>query len=253
MSHSESQKNMKASEDVMKEDAARFQVRVVALTQPVGEAGISTPEELIAYCARVSNPSNQYNHETAPRLLKYLARHGHWSPFEMAAMCVEIITTRDVSRQILRHRSFSFQEFSQRYAVSRPAPQRTARTQHPTSRQMSQPVNDPSLHAWWSQTQQEVSDLAFRRYHEALERGLAREVARALLPEGLTTSVLYMHGTIRSWIHYCQLRCRPETQPEHRAIALACRNLLIQHFPSLTDLLATSDEQKDQLPAENTR
>ena len=219
-------------------------VRVISLSCPTGVDGVSTPEQLIAYCARVSNPGHQLQHETAPRLLKYLARHGHWSPFEMASMGVEIVTTRDISRQILRHRSFSFQEFSQRYATSSPADWRTARHPDPVSRQSSHPVNDPELIRWWEQTQQEVRDMAFARYHAALERGLAREVARALLPEGLTTSVLYMTGTVRSWIHYCQLRCRPETQLEHRAIALSCRALLLQHFPSLSELLLETSSSR---------
>lgn len=191
-------------------------------------------EQLIAYCARVSNPANQGNDATAPRLLRYLMEHQHWSPFEMAHMVVEINTTRDIARQILRHRSFSFQEFSQRYAEVPPDPiYRETRLQDHNNRQSSIVNHDQELESWWSAVQRAMNETALGAYQHALARGIAKEVARAVLPEGLTPSRLYMAGSIRSWIHYCQVRCGPETQKEHREIALACREILWEQVPSL--------------------
>jgi thymidylate synthase (FAD) len=177
---------------------------------------------LIARIARVSNPANEGNDATAERLIRYMIRHKHWSPFEMASMCVEIVTTRDIARQLLRHRSFSFQEFSQRYAEVDslpPAPLREARLQDTKNRQNSLETDDDALHREWEHRQSEVLAVAKRHYEWALANGIAKEVARAQLPEGLTTSRLYMAGTIRSWMHFCGLRRGVETQKETRLIA----------------------------------
>ena len=212
-------------------------VRLIAITKPV-IAECAEPGDLLAYCARVSNPANQANTETAPRLLAYLVRHQHWSPFEMASMTVEITTTRDIARQILRHRSFSFQEFSQRYAaIVAPPVLREARLQDATNRQASNQTDDAVLGAWWEMEQLRISRHSALVYQQALEKGIAKEVARAVLPEGMTESVLYMAGTIRSWIHYCQLRTAAGTQKEHRDVALACKGVLVQQFPALAEVL----------------
>ena len=212
-------------------------VRLIAITQPAIDE-CQGPDDLIAYCARVSNPGNQANAQTAPRLLSYLVRHEHWSPFEMASMTLEIRTTRDIARQILRHRSFSFQEFSQRYAaVGAAATAREARLQDTTNRQNSLDAEDPALKAWWQRAQEVVAKHSELVYSEALRRGIAKEVARAVLAEGMTESVLYMAGTIRSWIHYCQLRAQPGTQKEHRDIAIACADILLRQFPSLAEVI----------------
>jgi len=219
------------------------QVRLIAFTQPIELEGVQTGEELVAYCARVSNPANQANHETAPRLLNYLVRNQHWSPFEMAHAVIEIQTTRDIARQILRHRSFSFQEFSQRYAevVADPV-LREARLQDTTNRQNSVNIDDSGMQSWWRMQQESVADIALRAYQEALELGIAKEVARAVLPEGLTPSRLYMAGSIRSWIHYIQLRAGNGTQKEHREIAVMCKLALLHVMPSIKEILdATQD------------
>jgi thymidylate synthase (FAD) len=214
-----------------------MKVRLIAISKPVIE-GCRNAGDLLAYCARVSNPENQANTETAPRLLAYLVRNHHWSPFEMASMTLEITTTRDIARQILRHRSFSFQEFSQRYAaVVAPSVLREARLQDPKNRQASCETEDESLQSWWTQAQSEVTRHATEAYEQALERGIAKEVARAVLPEGTTESVLYMAGTIRSWIHYCLLRTELGTQKEHREVALACKAELLTQFPELSEIL----------------
>ncbi len=219
------------------------QVRLIALSQPVGLDGVQTAEELVAYCARVSNPSNQANHDTAPRLLSYLVRNHHWSPFEMAHAVIEVVTTRDIARQILRHRSFSFQEFSQRYAaVQDDAVIREARLQDAKNRQNSVEVDDAELQVWWQEKQQLIASQTQLAYEAALERGIAKEVARAVLPEGLTPSRLYMAGPVRSWIHYIQLRAGNGTQKEHREIAVKCRDELLKVMPSLKEILdATQD------------
>ena len=218
-------------------------VRLIALSQPVGLDGVQTAEELVAYCARVSNPSNQANHDTAPRLLSYLVRNHHWSPFEMAHAVIEVVTTRDIARQILRHRSFSFQEFSQRYAaVQDDAVIREARLQDAKNRQNSVEVDDAELQVWWQEKQQLIASQTQLAYEAALERGIAKEVARAVLPEGLTPSRLYMAGPVRSWIHYIQLRAGNGTQKEHREIAVKCRDELLKVMPSLKEILdATQD------------
>jgi thymidylate synthase (FAD) len=195
----------------------------------------STPdaENLIAYMARVSNPENQDNPDYE-RLLRYLMKHQHWSPFEMVNVCMEIETTRDIARQILRHRSFSFQEFSQRYAKvdlwSLPNP---VRLQDEKNRQNSIEVDDPELQQWWEDEQVKVVRQANQTYNEALGRGVAKEVARKVLPEGLVLSKMYMNGTLRSWIHYVQLRCGPETQKEHREVAEQCKTILQEIYPTV--------------------
>jgi thymidylate synthase (FAD) len=213
-----------------------MQVRLIALTKPVIHE-CDAPGDLLAYCARVSNPANQANIETAPRLLAYLVRKAHWSPFEMASMTVEIRTTRAIAHQILRHRSFSFQEFSQRYAaVAAPPVFGDARMQDATNRQASHETDDAELQFWWNGEQQAIVRHAASIYEQALKRGMAKEVARNVLPEGLTESVLYMAGTIRSFIHYCQLRCEAGTQKEHREVALAIRGVLLEQFPALAEV-----------------
>ena len=192
-------------------------------------------EKLLGYIARVSNPQNQDN-ENVEGLLRYMVKHQHWSPFEMASAVFEIETTRDIARQILRHRSFSFQEFSQRYAdVSLlPAAQlRECRLQDTKNRQNSLTTDDQSKHDMWSQIQAKVSDVALAAYQQALEMGVAKEQARAVLPEGLTPSRMYMSGTLRSWMHYCQLRTQPETQKEHRLIAQSISDELALQVPSV--------------------
>ena len=191
-------------------------------------------EDVIAYCARVSNPENQYNIETAPRLLKYLKDHRHWSPFEMADVTLEIYTTRDIARQLLRHRSFSFQEFSQRYAeVQDFAEVDAPRLQDTKNRQNSLETDDQYLSQWWKMSQARVLDDMEYIYREALRRGVAKEVARKILPEGLTMSRLYMKGSVRSWLHYLEVRLGPETQKEHREVAQKCQEVLECTLPSV--------------------
>ena len=213
-------------------------VRIHCVSQPV-DPEIPGPAELIAYFARVSSTANQHKHETGGKLLRSLVRRAEWSPFEMVSLTMEIVTTRDIARQILRHRSFSFQEFSQRYAVVTEEPVfREARTPHPTDRQLSIETADFELRDRWAQLQLYASAYAVVAYKEALEAGIAKEVARAVLPEGMTTSRLYMAGNLRSWLHYVQLRADPKTQKEHRVIAEQCRAVLIDTFPALADLLS---------------
>lgn len=221
-------------------------VKLQALTAPVEPI---SADEFVAYCARVSNPANQHNHVTGGKLVKYLIRNQHWSPLEMVHAVMEIRTTRDIARQILRHRSFSFQEFSQRYAE---APgdmvQREARLQDTTNRQNSLETEDDSLSAWWADAQRNVGERAKTAYEQALARGIAKEVARAVLPEGLTMSRLYMAGSIRSWVHYIQLRTDPSTQKEHRIIAQQCRDELVKAMPSLDgDLMDSWADRWKQL------
>lgn len=190
-------------------------------------------EALIAYMARVSNPENQDNESTAPRLLRYLINNKHWSPFEMVNMCVEIETTRDIARQILRHRSFSFQEFSQRYAEVGSWGRSEARMQDYKNRQNSIPTEDRELQRWWDDEQVKLWSTAKNVYSQALDLGIAKEVARKVLPEGLTMSKMYMNGSLRSWLHYIDVRCDASTQKEHREVAEQCRHLLKENFPSL--------------------
>lgn len=197
----------------------------------------STPdgEDAVAFCARVSNPENQVSQETAPRLLKYLIKHKHWSPFEMANVCMEIETTRDIARQILRHRSFSFQEFSQRYAAVQGFELSEVRLQDTKNRQNSIEVGDSYLHNWWFKAQQRVREDAELVYNMALAKGVAKEQARKLLPEGLTMSKMYMNGTLRSWLHYVEIRCDKATQKEHREVAEKCRDELTKLFPNVME------------------
>lgn len=222
-----------------------MKVQAVAVTQPVIKNSLDevlTPDEFIAYVARVSNPENQNNTLTATKLLKYLAKHSHWSPFEMADVCMEIETTRDIARQILRHRSFSFQEFSQRYAdptQSLGFVTREARLQDTKNRQNSVETEDDDLQRNWQASQNEVWMTALAEYNWAIKNGIAKEQARAVLPEGLTVSRLYMKGSVRSWIHYCQLRMANGTQKEHREIATACWAEVIRYFPSLSEVIIT--------------
>ena len=183
-------------------------------------------EDLIAHMARVSNPKGQENPENSDRLIRYLITHQHWSPFEMVNICMEIKTTRDIARQILRHRSFSFQEFSQRYAEATDWDLSEARLQDTKNRQNSLETDDKELARWWQEEQQSLIKAAKTSYTTALQLGIAKEVARKLLPEGLTMSTMYMNGTLRSWIHYVQLRCGPETQKEHREVAEQIKEVL---------------------------
>jgi thymidylate synthase (FAD) len=195
----------------------------------------STPngEELVAYMARVSNPDNQDNKDTAPKLLKYLMKHKHWSPFEMVNVCMEINTTRDIARQILRHRSFSFQEFSQRYAEVIDWAAGEVRMQDDKNRQNSLPTQDRELRRWWDEQQVATWKLATNAYKAAIGMGIAKEVARKVLPEGLTMSRMYMNGTLRSWLHYVDIRCDESTQKEHREIAEQCKVVLSSLYPNL--------------------
>jgi thymidylate synthase (FAD) len=210
-------------------------VILVGMTTPSAMTGCFTANQLIAYAARVSNPSNQINDETAPKLLKYLIKHSHWSPFEMVSITMEITTTRDISRQILRHRSFSFQEFSQRYAKSSNFIDREARLQDNKNRQNSVVTDDRDLKENWNMKQHEVIRKANEVYEWALENGIAKEQARAVLPEGNTETTLYMAGTLRSWIHYYQLRSKNGTQKEHSDIAIKCWDIIKQHFPDVAE------------------
>ena len=215
-----------------------MKAKAIAVTRPLDEK--MTVDEFIAYVARVSNPSNQNNTLTATKLLRYLAQHKHWSPFEMTNVVMEINTTRDIARQILRHRSFAFQEFSQRYAD--PTKDlgfvtREARLQDQKNRQNSIEVEDDNLQQKWDLTQIDVRAKAVDAYNWAIKSGIAKEQARAVLPEGMTNSRMYMNGTLRSWIHYCQLRMGPETQKEHREIATDCWYEITKLFPSLKDTL----------------
>jgi thymidylate synthase (FAD) len=224
-------------------------VILVGITKPSAVTNCETPNQLIAYAARVSNPENQHHHQSAPKLLGYLIRHQHWSPFEMVHITMEIQTTRDIARQILRHRSFSFQEFSQRYAVQEHFQYREARLQDPKNRQNSIPIDNEDfgkggnktqnerLYEDWNMRQAQVVALAKKNYAWALQNGIAKEQARAILPEGNTNSTLYMAGSLRSWIHYCELRRGHGTQKEHMIVADQCWNIIAQHFPDVAEAL----------------
>ena len=224
-------------------------VRLLSFSQPTEEfadMGIKDAQELIAYCARVSNPSNQLNTDTSEKLIRYLIKHAHWSPLEMVSACIEIETTRDIARQILRHRSFSFQEFSQRYADPTKDLSfvlRDARLQDTKNRQNSVELDmsnedDQFLVSEWNRRQQDVIDLVKENYNWAIGAGIAKELARAILPEGNTVSRLYMNGTLRSWIHFIELRSANGTQLEHQQVAIACANVIAKIFPMTTDLVA---------------
>ena len=196
--------------------------------------------DLISYCARVSNPSNQNNTETSDKLIRYLIKHKHWSPFEMASVCLEITTTRDIARQILRHRSFSFQEFSQRYAdptKDLDFVMREARLQDNKNRQNSIEVDNANIQANWKMRQSMVMSEVLEAYNWAIDAGIAKEQARAVLPEGLTKSRLYMAGTLRSWIHYVDVRTTPGTQKEHLEIARQCGHIIEPFFPMMKEFI----------------
>jgi thymidylate synthase (FAD) len=218
-------------------------VKLLSYSQPTEEfadMGISDAQELIAYCARVSNPSNQFNTDTSEKLIRYLVRHQHWSPLEMVSACMEITTTRDIARQILRHRSFSFQEFSQRYADPTKDLEfvlREARLQDTTNRQNSIETEDSDLQRRWEEQQQFIINAARSAYDWAIVNGIAKEQARAVLPEGLIESKLYMNGTLRSWIHFIELRSANGTQKEHQAVARACAEAIAAIFPMTTSLI----------------
>ena len=220
-----------------------MRVNLVSYSKPVindqeVETG-ATMEDLVAYCARVSNPANQTNTETNSRLLKYLMKNKHWSPFEMVSICLEIETTRDIARQMLRHRSFSFQEFSQRYAVADLGFEyKEARVQDTKNRQNSFEIDDMKLKDAWENIQDRVIETTETAYKWALDNGIAKEQARAVLPEGMTVSRLYMNGTLRSWIHYIELRSGNGTQKEHRDVALACAAAISPVFPMINDFLS---------------
>jgi thymidylate synthase (FAD) len=219
-------------------------VKLVSYSQPTKEfldQGIEDAQDLVAFCARVSNPSNQLNTETSEKLIKYLIKHQHWSPLEMVSVCMEITTTRDIARQILRHRSFSFQEFSQRYADPTKDLNfvtREARLQDDKNRQNSVEVEDHLLQNDWYRAQQRVIYAARREYEWAIANGIAKEQARAVLPEGLIESRLYMNGTLRSWIHFVELRSANGTQKEHQEVAVACAEVIAKIFPLTSSLIA---------------
>ena len=214
-----------------------MEVRLVSYSQPAEDFEIlDDVQDLIAYCARVSNPSNQFNSETSEKLLGYLAKHAHWSPFEMASACLEITTTRDIARQMLRHRSFSFQEFSQRYADPTKDLDfviREARLQDEKNRQNSIETDNVELQRDWDRHQRRVLWMVKEVYEWAIHNGIAKEQARAVLPEGLTVSRLYMNGTIRSWIHYIEFRSAHGTQKEHIEVAKACAQAIANIFPTI--------------------
>ena len=217
-------------------------VKLVSCTRPsidVLKDGISDPQDLIAYCARVSNPENQSHTETYPKLVKYLIDNKHWSPLEMIDVTMEINTTRDIARQLLRHRSFSFQEFSQRYADARKLSDslvyRSARLQDKKNRQNSLPSADEELNAKWTEAQMNVEKVVISYYNWAIENGIAKEVARAILPEGMTMSKLYMKGSLRSWLHYIDVRTDASTQYEHRELAIKVSRIINMLFPVVSD------------------
>jgi thymidylate synthase (FAD) len=228
-----------------------MKIQLVSYSQPTQEfadQGVADAQELIAYCARVSNPANQLNTETSEKLIRYLVRHQHWSPLEMVSACMEITTTRDIARQILRHRSFSFQEFSQRYAdptqeLDEAFVLREARFQDAKNRQNSVELDlsdeQQRLIAFeWERAQRRVLFSVKQEYSWAIKNGIAKEQARAVLPEGLTISRMYMNGTLRSWIHYIELRAANGTQKEHMEIARACAIAITAIFPMVADLVA---------------
>ena len=225
-----------------------MQIRLISYSQPSIEmlnCGIENMQDLVAFCARVSNPSNQYNTETSEKLIDYLIKYQHWSPMELASLCLEVTTTRDIARQMLRHRSFSFSEFSQRYADPTKDLDfviREARLQDTKNRQNSvelDPENDGQtiMAGAWRNKQQHLLDLAKDTYQWAIDNGIAKEQARAVLPEGLTVSRLYMNGSLRSWIHYLQVRSGNGTQKEHMEIALECAKVIAKVFPMANEFI----------------
>lgn len=219
-----------------------MQVKLISYSQPPKETNQQLTDiiDLVSFCARVSNPSNQFNTETADKLITYLLKHKHFSPFEMVNVCLEIETTRDISRQILRHRSFSFQEFSQRYADPIKELQfelREARLQDPKNRQKSIETDQENLKDNWNRLQQSIIDAATAAYEWATENGIAKEQARVILPEGNTITRTYMNGTLRSWIHYIDVRSGEDTQKEHMLIARQCASVISQIFATITNFI----------------
>ena len=214
--------------------------KLISYSRPVDDSAF-TMTELVAYCARVSNPANQSNTETSEKLIQYLIKNKHWSPLEMVSICLEIETTRDIARQLLRHRSFSFQEFSQRYAVADLGfVNREARIQDTKNRQNSIEVDDnPKLEEDWETIQYRVQELTGDAYKWAIENGIAKEQARCVLPEGMTMSRLYVNGTLRSWVHYIELRSGNGTQKEHRELAVACAKAIETVFPGIMQHIST--------------
>ena len=226
-----------------------MKVKLISYSQPSEEFKNALQhtfdaQDLVAYCARVSNPANQTNTETSERLIKYLVKNKHWSPLEMVSACLEVETTRDIARQLLRHRSFSFQEFSQRYADPTQDLDfvcREARLQDTKNRQNSIEVDDELLQIEWERAQKRIIFAAKREYEWAIKNGIAKEQARAVLPEGLTVSRLYVNGTLRSWVHYIELRSGNGTQKEHIEIANACADVISKVFPMISDFVETKD------------
>jgi thymidylate synthase (FAD) len=229
------------------------EVTLFACSQPIEGTieGIENVQDLIAYCAKVSNPQFQTDFSRAEGLLNYLIKHKHWSPFEMVSATMEITTTRDIARQILRHRSFSFQEFSQRYAdVSSMEDSfvlREARLQDPKNRQNSLVCDNREIHDWWEEAQLEVIALVQEKYQQALVKKIAKEQARSILPEGNTVSRMYMQGSLRSWIHYCELRSANGTQAEHMLIAKECAKAIVSIFPMITNKMETEVVNSEEL------
>tara|TARA_B100000424_G_C22945714_1_gene503404 strand:+ start:12323 stop:12988 length:666 start_codon:yes stop_codon:yes gene_type:complete len=218
-------------------------VRLISYSQTPEQAfiGLDTVQDVVAYCARVSNPDNQMNNETSEKLIRYLIKHGHWSPLEMASVCLEIETTRDIARQILRHRSFSFQEFSQRYAdptKDLDFTTREARLQDTKNRQNSVETDDTGIKETWHHKQLTVIERAQKVYRWAIENGIAKEQARAVLPEGNIESRIYMNGTLRSWVHYVELRSGHGTQKEHMEVARACAQAIEPIFPMIKEFVS---------------
>ena len=220
-----------------------MKVGLISFSKPARgmyDEGLTDAQELIAFCARVSNPSNQFNTATADKLIRYLIKHKHWSPLEMVSACLEVETTRDIARQMLRHRSFSFQEFSQRYADPTQDLNfviREARLQDEKNRQNSIDVEDKLLQDQWKDKQKQVLVAVKEAYKWAIDNGIAKEQARVVLPEGNTVSRLYMNGTLRSWVHFIELRSGPETQKEHREVARACASVIAEAFPMAEEFI----------------
>jgi thymidylate synthase (FAD) len=219
------------------------EVNLIGITKPSAYTGCTTANELVAWAARVSNPSNQNNTATAPKLVQYLIKNQHWSPLEMVHVSMEIKTTRDIARQILRHRSFAFQEYSQRYADPTKDlgfVRREARLQDAKNRQNSIEVEDIRLQEEWNMRQSKATNEALSAYTWAIENGIAKEQARAVLPEGNTESTMIMSGSLRSWVHYCQLRMDKATQKEHRIVAEQCWEIICHHFPDVKKALESN-------------
>lgn len=225
------------------------QVTLVGASKSMNETETgSSLLDQIAYYARVSNPTSSYNQLKNDKLIQYLINHRHWSPFEMVDCCLDITTTRAISRQLIRHRSFSFQEFSQRYAATETGSTAwvDTRLQDTTNRQSSIPTTDAALRAWWLNSQKQVNDLVFEIYDSGLKKGIAKELMRSVLPEGLTRTRLYMKGSIRSWIHYIDLRTDPSTQAEHRELARMCAMEIAKVMPYITEFV--QPEKTNQQP-----